>query len=126
MAANADTEEVIKDYPFKGASSVVEPTEEGKLQITMDRLTDEGLDFIPPETFKKLDKKVTIQYNYPIDSFDYFLTFDGHKVPMEKAMYKMLTDFEDACALKKIENGAGSRTSGTRQWSDSQRNNSSN
>jgi hypothetical protein len=38
----------------------------------------------------------------------------------------MLTDFEDACALKKIENGAGSRTSGTRQWSDSQRNNSSN
>ena len=104
MVVNTDSHNLITDFPSRGSQAQVRGTEDGTLMMGMDNLSQEELDFIPPESLKKLGKGISIHYKYPYDSFEYFVTYDGVEQPLSKAMYKMLDEFEDACILRMRRN----------------------
>lgn len=104
MIVNTDSHNLITDFPARGSSAQISGTEDGTIMISMNNLSQEELDFIPPESLKKLGKGVNIHYKYPYDSFEYFVTYDGVEQPLSKAMYKMLDEFEDACILRMRKN----------------------
>ena len=104
MVENTDSHNLIQDFPARGSSALISGSEEGTLMISMNNLSQEDLDFIPPESLKKLGKNVNIHYKYPYDAFEYFVTYDGVEQPIDKAIYKMMDEFEDACILRMKEN----------------------
>lgn len=104
MLSNSETEKEITNFPTQGASSVVTSSSDGFLKVSMNNLIQNDLDFLPPETLKKLGKNVSIAYKYPYDSFDYFLTFEGQELPMQAALQRVMNEFEDACILRLKEN----------------------
>jgi hypothetical protein len=104
MILNVVPEEVIVDFPIRGASSTPYSSEDGDIIMSMNNLPQAELDFIPPETLKKLGKNVNVHYKYPYDTFDYYVTYEGNEVPLDRALQKMLDEFEDACILRMMEN----------------------
>lgn len=105
MINNVDTESVITNFPMEGGSAIVSSSTDGSIMISMKDLNPGSLDFIPSKTLKKLEKNVKIQYKYPYDSFDYFLTFEGEELPIAKAVQKIGEEFETSCIVQQIENG---------------------
>lgn len=103
MVLNAGTEEVINEFPSKGSSAAVSSDNEAII-ITMHNLPQAELDFIPPETLKKMGRSVSIHYKYPYDNYEYFVSYEGEEIELNRAMGKMLNEFEDACILRKMEN----------------------
>jgi hypothetical protein len=69
----------------------------------MNSLSKEELKFLTPEVLDKLGPRVRIHYMYPYEKFEYYLTYSGEELPMKKALHKMQDDFEDACALQRVE-----------------------
>lgn len=114
MIQNAETEPLIANFPYEKASSTVGTSEVGTLVMSMKNLNKEELDFLPEETLKKLDPTVKVHYFYPIDKFEYVLTFDGKDLPMRKAFTKMQVEHEHHCLslknLLKTQEGGGSQS----------------
>ena len=104
MILNVVPEEVIGDFPIRGALSTPHSSEDGEIIMSMNNLPQAELDFIPPETLKKLGKNVNVHYKYPYDNFDYFVTYEGNEISLDRALQKMLGEFEDACILRMMEN----------------------
>lgn len=77
------------------------------IAIELNNLSKEDLDVLPKPVLDKLSNKVKIEYKYPLDTFDYYLTYDGREYPIDKAMNKIQNDFEDACEQTLAENQNG-------------------
>lgn len=104
----------IADFPINGTSSNLSSSEEGHLSIAMENLPKEELDFLPPQIVEKIGNKVKIKYHYPLDKFDYVISYNGKELPMDQAFHKMQDEFESVCltnalnsrdARQKRENG---------------------
>lgn len=76
----------------------------GALTIEMSNLPKDELDVLPPEVLKKLDPKIKINYFYPYDKYEYFLTYDGKELPMQTALNKVQADMETECDLRVNDN----------------------
>lgn len=94
----------IVNFPLDGATSIVSTSNETSIMISMTDLKKEDLDFMPPETLKKLGNEIKILYHYPIDRFEFLLTYDGEELPMAKALSKIQNEFEVACDARGEEN----------------------
>lgn len=76
----------------------------GALTIEMNKLPKEELDVLPPEILSKLDSKIKINYYYPYDKYEYFLTYDGKELPMQKALNVVQSDMEKNCEQRIYDN----------------------
>lgn len=45
-----------------------------------------------------------IQYSYPIDRYDYLISYAGNKIPLKDAFLEMQDEFEDTCRAQSLEN----------------------
>lgn len=95
--------EDITDWPQPRAFGRLSSTGSA-IAIELNNLSKEDLDVLPKPVLDKLSNKVKIEYKYPYDNYDYFLTYDGREYPMDKAMNKIQKDFEDACEQTLAEN----------------------
>ena len=98
----------ISDFPLNGTSANLSSSEEGHLSIAMENLPKENLDFLPPEIVEKIGNNVKINYHYPLDKFDYVISYDGKDLPMDQAFHKMQDDFESVCLTNAL-NSRGDR-----------------
>lgn len=105
---NTGNPSLIKNFPAPSTESRV-MSEQGALSIEMSRLSKEELDFLPKLVEDKLEPKIKIHYFFPYDKFEYFLTYDGRELPMEKALLKVQKDMEDNCERRVIQNGEDRR-----------------
>lgn len=76
----------------------------GALSLEMRNFEKETLDFLSPEVLKKLEPKVKLNYYFPYDKFEYFLTYNGKELPMQDALLLVQKDMESACEIRMIEN----------------------
>lgn len=95
--------EDITDWPSPRAYGRLS-TSGNAIAIELNNLSKEDLDVLPDEVNNKLSNKIKIEYKYPLDSYQYYLTYDGREYPMDKAMLKMQRDFEDACEQRLRDN----------------------
>jgi len=102
IEATGKTEE-LADFPTPGAIGRLKGTKDS-LAIELTNLSKEDLGVIPPQVLNKLSNKVKIEYKYPYDKYDYFITYSGIEMPLEKGLNKLQEDFEDACIGRLIEN----------------------
>lgn len=102
IEATGRTEDIM-DFPIQGASGRLSGAEDG-LVIELNNVSKEDLDVLPPPVLEKLSNKVKIKYNYPYDTYDYFLTYAGRELPLKKAFLKIQADFETACEDRLREN----------------------
>lgn len=105
---NTGAPSVIKNFPAPSTESSM-ISEEGALSIEMSKLSKEELDFLPKPIADKLEPKIKINFFFPYDKFEYFLTYDGKELPMEKALLKVQKDMEDQCERRVIQNGEDRR-----------------
>lgn len=103
----------IRDFPVEGSSANLGSSEDGALEISMENLSKEDLEFLPPTVLNKIGNKVKIKYQYPLDRFDYVVSYDGKDLPMERAFGKIQDDFEYACERNALE---GQFDREKRQW----------
>lgn len=95
--------EDITDWPIPKAFARLSGSGSA-LSIELNNLSKEDLDVIPGPVLDKLSNKVKIEYRYPYDSYEYFLTYDGKEYPAQKALNKLQADFEVACEDRLREN----------------------
>ncbi len=106
---NNDRPSLIENFPEKGSNSQIS-AKDGSISIEMSSLSKQELDVLPKEVLDKLDSKIKINYMYPYDKYEYFLTYGGRELPMKKALNQIQTDYEDACLLKDVVNKRSSKT----------------
>lgn len=99
----ANVRQGINDFPSKGLRSEVQ-SDEGSILLSMSGLSKDEITFLPPHIFEKVEARIKIHYYYPIDKFEYVLTYDGQELPMKKALYKIQDEFEVACLGRYYEN----------------------
>lgn len=103
MIESTGRSEELADFPTPGAIGKLKGTKDS-LSIELTNLSKEDLGVIPPQVLEKLSNKVKIEYKYPYDKYDYFITYSGIEMPLEKGLNKLQEDFEDACIGRLIEN----------------------
>jgi hypothetical protein len=103
MIETTGKNEEIADFPTPGATGRLVGTKDS-IAIELTNLSKEDLGVIPPEVLKKLSNKVKIEYKYPYDKYDYFITYDGREMPLQKGLNELQEDFEEACVGRLIEN----------------------
>lgn len=101
---NTGRPSVMENFPAIGTVSKISASERA-LSLEMSNLPKEELDFIPKEVLGKLESKVKVNYHYPYDKFEYLLTYEGKELPMENALLKVQKAMEEACELRRIDNG---------------------
>jgi len=94
---------MMEHFPAPQAFSKVFASQ-GSLSLEMRNFEKESLDFLSPEVLKKLEGKVRLNYHFPYDKFDYFLTYNGKELPMQDALLLVQKDMEAACEIRMIEN----------------------
>jgi hypothetical protein len=99
VIVNNERPALIENFPEKGASSEVTASK-GALTIEMSSLSKYDLSVIPKEVLNNLDPKIKINYVYPYDKYEYFLTYKNRELPMRKALNELQEDYEDACLMK--------------------------
>lgn len=102
IEATGKTEE-LADFPTPGAIGRLKGTKDS-IAIELSNLSKEDLGVIPPQVLEKLSNRVKIEYKYPYDKYDYYITYSGIEMPLEKGLNKLQEDFEDACIGRLIEN----------------------
>jgi hypothetical protein len=103
MIETTGRNEDITDWPSPRAYARLS-SNGSAIAIEVSNLSKEDLDVLPKEVNDKLSNKIKIEYKYPFDSYEYYLTYDGREYPMEKAMLKMQRDYEDACEQRLRDN----------------------
>lgn len=98
----------ISDFPLNGTTANLSSSEEGHLSIAMENLPKDNLEFLPPQIREKIGNNVKISYHYPLDKFDYIISYNGKELPMSEAFHKMQDDFESVCLTNAL-NGRGDR-----------------
>jgi hypothetical protein len=93
----------MDNFPASGTHSKISSSE-GALTLEMSGLSKEELDVLPKEVLTKLDPKIKINYSFPYDKFEYFLTYDGKELPILKALIKVQQDMEKACEQNQFDN----------------------
>jgi hypothetical protein len=94
---------MMEHFPAPQAFSKVYASQ-GALSLEMRNLAKESLDFLPPEILEKLEPKVRVNYFFPYDKFDHYLTYKGKELPMQDALLLVQKDMEDACERRMIDN----------------------
>lgn len=87
----------MADFPVRGAASELSSGDDGTLQIRSNSipLADQGL--LSPEIRAKLGDSIKVSYHYPIDRYDYSLTYEGAELPFEDVIAKIQNDYEMDC-----------------------------
>jgi hypothetical protein len=93
----------IANFPLEGTTSEMS-TAPGVLVLTVKHLPREELTFFPEEVLKKLGDSVQIRYSYPVERFEYLVSYEGKELPMNKAFNLLQDDFEDFCMARASEN----------------------
>ena len=94
---------MMEHFPAPQAFSKVFASQ-GSLSLEMRNFERESLDFLSPDILQKLEGKVRLNYHFPYDKFDYFLTYNGKELPMQDALIQVQKDMEAACEIRMIEN----------------------
>lgn len=113
MIDTTNRRDAIRDFPVSGSSANLGSSEDGALELSMENLSKEDLGFLPPAVLDKIGNKVKIKYQYPLDRFDYVVSYDGRELPMDRAFGKIQDDFEYACERSAVE---GQFDREKRQW----------
>jgi hypothetical protein len=87
----------LKDFPSQNVVSTFQGTPSGNISMRMDNLPHEDLDVLYPEVLEKLGKSITISYLYPKDKFEYFVSYEGEEVSLDRAFIRIQKDFEIEC-----------------------------
>lgn len=103
MVETTGRTEELEDFPTPGAIGNIKGTKDS-LSIELTNLSKEDLTVFPPKVLEKLDNKVKIEYKYPYDKYDYFITYEGKELPLDKGLNKIQEEFEEACVARLIEN----------------------
>lgn len=103
MIDTTNRRNVIRDFPVAGSNANLGSSDDGALELSMENLSKEDLEFLPPTVLNKIGNKVKIKYQYPLDRFDYVVSYDGKDLPMERAFGKIQDDFESACERNALE-----------------------
>jgi hypothetical protein len=104
MIVKSKRKEPIINFPQIGSMSQVTTSDDHSIMLAVRDLTTEDLSFLPDEVLKKVGGQVRVRYYYPIDRFEYDLTYDGEEMPMTKAFHQMQDDFEKTCSSQVEEN----------------------
>ena len=99
----AKLREGIPDFPTKGQKASL-LSNENSLVLKINSLDTETISFLPEETISKISPWIMIRYYYPIDKFEYVVTFNNEELPLQKAMTRIQSEFESACYNRFWEN----------------------
>jgi hypothetical protein len=100
---NTGRPHLLENFPAPKALSKVYATP-GALSLEMKNFSKETLDFLPPDVLEKLEPQVKLNYIFPYDKFDYYLTYNGKELPMQDALLLVQQDMEDSCERRMIDN----------------------
>ncbi len=103
MIETTGRNEDITDWPSPRANARLS-SNGSAIAIEATNLSKEDLDVLPKEVNDKLSNRIKIEYKYPLDTYEYYLTYEGREYPMDKAMLKMQRDYEDSCEQRLRDN----------------------
>ena len=118
VAADARRAGAMENFPVRNAVSELQGGEEGTLDIRTSSIPLEDQSLLSPEVRSKLGNSIRISYHYPLDKFEYFLTYNGEEHSFEKTIGRIKDDYEMECvefanrknqAAEQSQNGSGSR-----------------
>lgn len=116
VAADPRRAGAMENFPVRGAVSELQGGEDGTLDIRATAIPLEDQSLLSPEVRSKLGNSIRISYHYPIDKFEYFLTYEGEEHPFEKTIGRIKDGYEMECVefanRQKAyrESGSGSRS----------------
>lgn len=103
IITRSNVREGIIDFPAKGSRAEIKAQDNYILMKTQ-YVDAYKINFLPPEVLKKFTPGVEIRYFYPIDRFEYVLTYDGQDLPADRAINAIQNDFEAICEAQYKEN----------------------
>lgn len=104
MIDAAQVRDEIQDFPVKGASSKITSLDDS-IMISMKNITPlEELSFLPKAISGKVGSSVSIRYFYPIDRYEYLLSYEGNELPLKTVFLKMQSEFEASCLAMSSDN----------------------
>lgn len=112
VAADPRRAGAMANFPVRGASSELEGGEEGVLQIRAQSIPLADQKILAPEIRKKLGNSIRVSYHYPLDRYEYALTYEGEEMPFERVVSKIQDDYELNCAEFKGQQKPTSAESG--------------
>jgi hypothetical protein len=96
--------ETIENFPMAGARGQVRSADNGTLMIALENLPSPEVGFLPEQVKAKLGRTAKIHYRYPLDRFDYVISYGGEELALPRALQRLQDDFEDACVRRSLEN----------------------
>lgn len=103
MIDGAGVRQGVPDFPTAGATATFSGAP-GSMVLTMKELKKIDGDFLNEDIAKKIDPVVSIHYYYPIDRYEYVLSYEGKLLPAEDAARLLQTEFQTACYNRFWEN----------------------